>query len=63
MTPGKCVNETAPVALPQDMEGGGLVEVDQVNQVFHLVQRGGVRLETREGVCVSIGEVCEITSK
>ena len=49
MTPGKGVNEAAPIALPQDMECGGLVEVNQVNQVLHLVQGGGVSLETREG--------------
>ena len=49
MASGKSVDETGAVALPQDMENAGFVEVSQVYQVFHCVLVGWVGLRGERG--------------
>ncbi len=49
MTPSKCVDETTPITLPQDMKHTGLIEMYQINQVLHLVQGRGIGLSNKIG--------------
>ena len=49
MAAGKGVDEGGAVALSQHVQHAGLVEVDQIHHVLHLVQVGGVRLPGEDG--------------
>lgn len=58
------MDETGAVALPQDMEDAGLVEMSQVDQVFHRVLVGwvGLRGEREGGRMVGWSHGSHVTS-